>query len=437
MPDRPSRRVVITGMGLVSPFGNSVESLQAALKEGRSGVAPLCNLPTANLPIKFGAEARDFTGHIDNFGPLDPNVKKSIRKGLKVMCREIQMGVASAQMALHEAGLNPGSYDVDRIGAVFGCDYIMTLPEEFTAGVKACTDDDGFHFGRWAEFGLKKVDPLWLLKYLPNMPACHVAIYNDLRGPNNSITQREASANLAVAEAYTTVVRGAADIMLAGATGTRVHALRTLHIVLQEELALDGDDPTKLCRPFDLNRTGLVLGEGAGAVVLEDLDSANRRGAKIVAEVIGYGSSTVLDRHGIADCGQAIENSIRVALQTAGLAPNAIGHVHAHGLGTRKCDAEEAQAIQRVFGTDKSSPPIVAAKSYFGNLGAASGIVELIASILAQRDGNLFPILNYETPDPECPIHAARADMPAGDTFVNVNVSPVGQASAVVIRRQS
>lgn len=435
MLDPPSRRVVITGMGLVSPFGNSVEALRDAIREGRSGVATLCNLPTENLPTKFGAEARDFTGHIDNFGPLDPNVKKSIRKGLKVMCREIQMGVAVAQMALHDAGLNPGGYDVDRVGAVYGCDYIMTSPDEFTAGVKACTDDDGFHFSRWAELGLKKVDPLWLLKYLPNMPACHVAIYNDLRGPNNSITQREASANLALAEAYTTIVRGAADIMLAGATGTRVHALRTLHIVLQEELAVDGDDPTKLSRPFDLHRTGLVLGEGAGAVVLEDLESANRRGAKALAEVVGYGSSTVLDRNGIADCGRAIENSIRIALQSARLSPSEVGHVNAHGLGTRKCDAEEAQAIQRIFGSGKSASPVVAAKSYFGNLGAASGIVELISSVLAQHDGKLFPILNYETPDPDCPIQAARADMPAGDTFVNVNVSPVGQASAVVLRR--
>jgi 3-oxoacyl-[acyl-carrier-protein] synthase II len=435
MPDTPTRRVVITGMGLVSPLGNNQAAFWDALRNQRSGVAELKNLPIANLPTKFAAEARDFTGHIDNFGELDPNVKKSIRKGLKVMCREIQMGVAVAQMALHDSKLHPGSYDVDRTGAVYGCDYIMTLPDEFTAGVKACTDSDGFQFSRWAEMGLKKVDPLWLLKYLPNMPACHVAIYNDLRGPNNSITQREASANLAVAEAFTTIVRGGADIMLAGATGTRVHALRTVHIVLQEEIALDGDDPTRLSRPFDLNRTGLVLGEGAGAIVLEELGSARRRGVPIYAEVVGYGSSTVLDRQGIANCGRAIENSMVAALRSASMSPDQIGHVHAHGLSTRKSDEEEAQAIQRIFGPIESQPPVVAAKSYFGNLGAASGTVELISSILAVQNGELFPILNFETPDPACPVRPARAGMPPGDAFINVNVSPVGQGSAVVIRR--
>jgi 3-oxoacyl-[acyl-carrier-protein] synthase II len=311
----------------------------------------------------------------------------------------------------------------------------MTSPDEFTVGIKACTDADGFHFNRWAEQGLKKVDPLWLLKYLPNMPACHVAIYNDLRGPNNSITQREASANLALAEAYTTIVRGASDIMLAGATGSRVHALRSLHIVLQEEVAADGDDPARLCRPFDLHRTGLVLGEGAGALVLEELATARRRGAKIIAEIVGYGSSTVLDSRGVADCGKAIENAISAALKSARMSPGEVGHVHAHGLGTRKSDAEEAQALQRLFGACGRPIPTAAAKSYFGNLGAAGGAVELISSVLALQHGGLFPVLNYETPDPDCPIHAARAGMPAGDSFVNVNVSPVGQASAVVVRQ--
>jgi 3-oxoacyl-[acyl-carrier-protein] synthase II len=435
MPDHPPRRAVITGMGLVSPLGNDLAGFWSALQERRSGVAPLERVPSEYLPTKIGAEARSFSGHIDDFGPLDPALKKSIRKGLKVMCREIQMGVAVAQLALHNAGLQLGSYDVDRTGAVYGSDYIMTAPEEFTDGIKACTDTAGFHFDRWAELGLKKVDPLWLLKYLPNMPACHVAIYNDLRGPNNSITQRESSANLAVSEAYTTILRGGAEIMVAGATGSRVHALRSLHIVLQEEIAANGDDPARSCRPFDLHRTGLVLGEGAGGMILEELQGARQRGANVLAEIVGYGSSTVLDRRGIADCGKAIENAIRAALHSARMRPDQIGHVHAHGLGTRKCDAEEAQALDRIFGTCSRPVPVVAAKSYFGNLGAASGMVELIASVLALQDGKLFPILNYETPDPDCPIHPAQTGSPAGDCFVNVNVSPIGQASAVIVRR--
>jgi 3-oxoacyl-[acyl-carrier-protein] synthase II len=385
------------------------------------------------LPVRFGAEARDFTGHIDQFGPLEPQQKKTIRKGLKVMCREIQMGVAAAQLALDEAGLKSGQYDPERTGVVYGCDYIMTLPGEFTEGIRACTANGGFAFSRWAEAGMRKVDPLWLLKYLPNMPACHVAIYNDLRGPNNSITLREASANLALAEAYCTIVRGSADCILAGATGSRVHPLRTLHIVLQEEIAADGEHPDKLSRPFDRDRSGLVLGEGAGVVVLEELETAQRRGARILAEVAGYGSSTVHDRRGLPQCGAAVENAVRAALRSANMSADAIGHVHAHGLATRASDAAEARAIRGVFGDRRV--PVTTAKGHFGNLGAAGGTVELIGSLLALQHDQLFSILNYETPDPDCPIHAAVAGAPPGDSFVNVNFSPVGQASAVVVRR--
>jgi 3-oxoacyl-[acyl-carrier-protein] synthase II len=142
----------------------------------------------------------------------------------------------------------------------------------------------------------------------------------------------------------------------------------------------------------------------------------------------------VLNRQGIADCGRAVENAMRMAIDSAGMSPSQIGHVHAHGLSTHKSDAEEAQAIDRLFGSGDRQTPTASAKSYFGNLGAASGSVELIASILALQHGGLFPVLNYETPDPDCPIHAARAGMPAGDSFINVNVTPVGQASAVVVR---
>ena len=434
MPDSQIRRIVITGMGLVSPLGSSPDELWNGLVSGRSGVDRLQNLDGQNLPTFFAAEARGFTGHIDNFGPLEATQKKTIRKGSKIMCREIQMGVAAAQLSLHAAGLQTGQFDVDRTGVVYGCDYMMTIPDEFTEGIRACTDEEGFHFDRWAELGMRKVDPLWLLKYLPNMPACHVAIFNDLRGPNNSITLREASANLAIAEAYCTIARGSADVMIAGATGSRVHPLRTLHIVLQEELATQGHDPSKLSRPFDLHRQGSVLGEGAGAIILEELETAQKRGANILAEVVGYGSSTVVDHRGVAHCGSAIENSIRSALRCARLDPAAIGHLHAHGLGTRYSDREEAQAIQRIFGHLERPIPVTTAKGHLGNVGAAGGTIGIIASISALRAGHLFPILNYETPDPDCPIQAATSQTPAGTNFVNVNVSPVGQASAVVIQ---
>ncbi|MFV1967943.1 MAG: beta-ketoacyl synthase [Pirellulaceae bacterium] len=433
MSEPPTRRVVITGASLVSPLGNTKEALWDALLNQRSGVRKLESIPTQYLPVDFGAEAWDFTGHISDFGELEAQQKKTIRKGLKVMCREIQMGVATAQRALNDAGLATGDYDSDRTGCICGSDYIMTVPDEFVEGVRNCVGESGFQFSQWAERGLPRVTPLWLLKYLPNMPASHIAIYNDLRGPNNSITLREASANLAVAEAYCTIARGRADTIVVGATGTRIHPLRTVHIALQEELATNSSNPETSSRPFDLNRTGLVLGEGAGAVILEELETATKRGAAILGEVVGYGSSTVRDPDGTAQFGAAIRNSLKQALRTSDLTPAQIGHIHAHGIATRQGDAAEAQAIDSVFGS--TNVPVVAAKANFGNLGAGGGMIELIASLLAQQQRRLFRLLNHETPDPDCPIHPAQMGDASGDSFVNLNVSPQAQASAVVVRR--
>jgi 3-oxoacyl-[acyl-carrier-protein] synthase II len=352
------------------------------------------------------------------------------------MCREIQMGVAAAQLALADAGLKPGAYDPDRTGVAYGSDYIMTMPEEFVEAIGSCLGARGeFLFGRWAEDGLPKVAPLWLLKYLPNMAASHIAIYNDLRGPSNSITLREASANLAVGEAYWTIARGSADTMIAGATGTRVHPLRTVHLVLQEQLAVNHVEPAKMSRPFDLHRTGMVIGEGAGALMLEELNRAQTRGARILGEVVGYGSSTVIDQSGVARSDLAVRNALMQTMRNAGLSPDDVGHVHAHGLATRKSDAEEARAIHEVFRERSSAVPVVAAKSYFGNLGAGGGAVELIASVVASERGRLFPVLNYETPDPQCPISAVRSDdAQPGLSFVSTSITPQGQATAVAVR---
>lgn len=434
---QPHRRVVITGLGLTSPIGNSLDELWASLREGRSGVDYLQRIPGDHLPTSIGAEASEFAGEIDDFGPLEKNVKRSIKKGLKLMCREIRMGVAAAQKAIADAGLGPDVHDPDRIGTMFGSDYIITEPSEFSSGIQKCITGDKFDFDVWGEQGLPQVEPLWLLKYLPNMPASHVAIYNDLRGPSNSLTVREASANLAIAEATTIIRRGIADTMVVGSTGSRIHPLRTVHVALQEQLApceLNGDPaaPMKASRPFEASRSGMVMGEGAGCVILEDLDSANAREARILGEVIGYGSSTVADRKYIADYGTALANSISAALQSANISADAIDHVNSHGLGALRCDREEAHAIAN---TISSEVPVVAVKSNMGNLGAGSGMVELIASVIAVNENRLFPTLNYDSPDRDCPINVVvDGETTAGSTFVNLNVTPQGQASAVIVR---
>jgi 3-oxoacyl-[acyl-carrier-protein] synthase II len=393
-------------------------------------------MPTDTLPVKAGGEVRSFTGQIDDFGPLSPAVKKTIRKGLKVMCREIQLGVAAAQWAINDARLDLEACDRDRVGVIYGSDYIMTLPEEFAAGVNACLDEHAsLRLDWWPQKGMPQVTPLWLLKYLPNMPACHVAIYNDLRGPNDSLTVREASSNLAVAEACNTIQRGAADIIVTGATGSRVHPLRTVHTLLQEELALGDADPHTLARPFDQHRTGMVVAEGAAALILEDLDTAKRRGAPILGEVLGFGSSCVSMPNGQSQREQALINVMRQSLAMAGLTPAELGHVHAHGVSTRSGDIAEARAIGQVCGSRSPQLPVVAAKSYFGNLGAASGMVELIASLMAMKTGQLFTTLNYDTPDPECDIAVVTdATTPSGEVMLNLNVTPQGQAGATLVR---
>ncbi|HTQ38243.1 MAG TPA: beta-ketoacyl-[acyl-carrier-protein] synthase family protein [Pirellulales bacterium] len=435
-----ARRVVITGLGLISPVGSSKQALWDALSTGRSGVGALEAVPSKFLPTHVAAEAREFTSDIENFGALEKEQKKAIRKGLKVMCRECQMGVAAAQLALADAGLvvGGGKYDPDRTGCVFGADYMLTLPEEFSAGISKCRSADGlFDYNRWATEGMPQLSPLWLLKYLPNMPASHVAIYNDLRGPNNSITHREAAANLAVGEAYRTILRGSAEIMVVGATGTRVHPMKTVHAIQTEELATNGVEPAKASRPFDKNRTGMVLGEGAGAIVIEELATAQARGATILGEIVGHGSSHVADKNCVAHRDVALKNVMNNSLRGAGMSPGEVGHIHAHGLSTRSCDIDEAKAIREVFGSAADQVPVTAAKSYFGNLGAGSGMIELIASLLALSNGKLFPVLNYETPDPECPIRVVaphNSSASPGHSFLNLSVTPQGQASGVLVR---
>lgn len=435
----PPRRIVVTGMGLIGPLGSTKEALWTALAEGRSGVGtllPPAETNAASMPISFGAEARQFTGEIDDFGPLEKEQKKAIRKGLKVMCRECQMGVAAAQLALTDAGLKWGAANPDRSGISFGTDYMLSVPGEFSEGITRCLDQQGrFRFSHWGAEGMPKMSPLWLLKYLPNMPASHLAIYNDFRGPNNSLTMREAAANAALGEAYQIILRGHADLMLVGATGTRLHPMKLIHAVSQEEVYLGDGDPAQASRPFDRDRRGMVLGEGAGAVVLEELAHAQARGVTIYGEVIGAATSSVAGRRLVARRDRAVQNVLRATLRAAGTSVDGVGHLHAHGLSTRTGDTEEAQAIQAVFATRGTPLPVVTAKSNFGNLGAGGGMIELIASLLALQQGRLFPLLNYTTPDPECPVAVVRnGDIPAGTSFINLNVTPQGQAAAVIVR---
>jgi len=443
------RRVVITGMGVISPLGNSTTAMWENLRAGRSGVDFLQSLPAVEssqgkLMVRYGGEVRDFTGKIDDFGDLPKDRKKAIRKSLKVMCRETMMAVAAAQHAIAQSRstlrvegqrLGESCDSPERSGVVFGSDYMLSPPEDFYDGMVHCgVGQDDFRFEQWGTVGLGEMNPLWMLKYLPNMPASHIAIFNDLRGPNNSLTLREISGTMAIREAAQTIERGHADQMIAGACGTRIHPFKTVHAVQTEQLASTELPPAEACSPFDKDRTGMVVGEGAGALVLEELESAQSRGATIYAEILGSGSSTVTDAQLDANRRAALTGAMQAALADAKISAEQIGHLNAHGLGTADCDTDEAAALAQQFGQRAEQIPVTAAKSYFGNLGAASGVVETIASVLALREGHLFRTLNFKSADPNCPLAvAARDDIPSGRSFLKLSVTPQGQAAALVV----
>jgi len=436
------RRVVITGLGVVCPLGRDLDTFWSNLAGQKTGISELDCLPQDGFAVRYGGQAKCFTGEIDNFGPLEKSLQRAIKKNQKVMCREIEMGVAACQMALAHSGLAaPESRNPERTGIVYGSDYILTRPEEFSDGVKACFDEaNRFQMLRWPTLGRPKVNPLWLLKYLPNMPASHVAIYNDLRGPSNSVTIREASSAASITEAVATIRRGAADVMLAGATGSRLEPLRALHFSISERLAKARPIPGEMSRPFDSDRDGSILGEGAGALVLESLENAVARGAKIWGEVVGGVGSAVGNFKG----GKS-RDAIRIATQNvvtgliekgraAGLKLNAKNcHVHACGKSEVESDPSEAKGINDGF--EGAPIPVTAAKGYFGNLGAGSAAVEIVASCIAMERQILFPLVNCQNPDKDCPISVADSSSGAGDAFLSLSYSSQGQASGVLIRR--
>ncbi|MDO5581434.1 MAG: beta-ketoacyl-[acyl-carrier-protein] synthase family protein [Planctomycetia bacterium] len=439
-----SKRIVITGLGLISAAGFTTEELWKACTNGESGIKPF-SFPGSDFPrIRYAGAVDQFTGKIDDFGPLDPVKSKAIRKGLKLMSREIQMGVASAQRALNDADIEAGSIPSNRLGVSFASDYIITTPEEVQDGMKACKEGDQFDFSRWPSQGLTKMTPIWQLKFLTNMPASHIAIYNEFFGFANAITDRESSIGTVIAEAAEVIRKGKIDLMLVGATGSRIHPFKMIHTLQQDEIADPNLDPAKACRPFDADRTGTVPGEGAGALILEDLDHALARKATIYAEVAGGSCrcATHLRRGRTSGCllEGDIEKSITLTLSSllekTGLDPDKLGHLNAEGFGGQKSDAMEAKAIRAVFGKRADTLPITALKGHLGNPGAGSGALELIASILALKNNALFPILNNEKDDPDCPIHPVREfGGDPGDSFIKLAWQSAGQSSAILVKR--
>ena len=418
-------RVVITGLGVVSPVGIGKEAYWRNLLAGRSGIGFLKAFPSEHLPSRLAAEVEDFN-------PLNFLRQKKL---LKVMSRDIQLGVSAAALAMQDACLSPGNFDPDRLGVVFGAGRMSSTPQELAEAAAYCAQDDSFNFDLFGEDCMDQICPLWLLPQLPNMPACHVAIEHDARGPNNTITSREASPLLALSEAVSVIERGAADCMIVGACGSDVHPVDIARLTLFENLSRR-DDPQRACRPFDIDRDGCILGEGAAAFVVENFEVARRRGAEVYAEVLAVagGCDGAGRQNGAA--GMGLVRSIVAALKKAGLTPREIGHINAHGKSTKRDDLVEARAYHRALGDRAESIPVTALKSYFGTFDAGSGAVELAGSLLALRHGTVPCTLNYETPDPLCRLNVVHHEPLAltNLTALSVNRTAMGQSAAAVVR---
>jgi 3-oxoacyl-[acyl-carrier-protein] synthase II len=420
-----SRRAVLTGIGLATPIGLDLATFWNALLQGRSGVKPIKSFDPSGLPISFGGEIPDFDAK--------KYVDKKERKSLKVMARTIQLGVAAAQLALDDARVDKQQLDPARFGVEFGAGLIATeLPELGPAAqVSANCQPGAVDLEKWGKDGLGAMPPLWMLKYLPNMPACHVSILHNAQGPNNSITQSDVSGVLALGEAYRIIARNQADFFLVGGSDSKLNPLSMVRQALFESLSKRNTSPEKACRPFDKERDGLVVGEGAGVLVLEELEHARRRNARIYAEVIGFGSAFDRDRSGAG-----LARAIRAALGDANITPDQIDHINAQGFSMVEEDAWEARGIQDVFGGSRPAVPVFAAKSYFGNLGAGSGTTELAASLLALEHGTLPATLNYEQPDPACPVAVTRTTQAVTRKHVlKISFTEMGQCAAVVCRK--
>lgn len=415
------RDVVITGTGVVSPIGIGTDAFWDGLASGRSGVGPLTLFDAGGLPVGFGGEIRDF----------DPKRHVRPRKSLKVMSREIQFGFAAADQALTAAGIAPGTVHPDRFGVLFGADLIYDDIHDLEAVFRSCRHDGRFDFDRWADAAMAEMYPLWLLKQLPNMIASHVAIFHDARGPNNTLVIGEVSALMAVSEAASAISRGLADVMLVGGTGSRLHPGA---LVLRGDALLShrSDDAAAASRPFDRDRDGMVNGEGAAAFVFESADHAARRGATVLARLGGaVGRCEKRRGIGVPLTGAAMAAAIDAALRAAGIGSGDVGHVNANGLSTINEDRVEAEVIRDRVG----DVPVTAPKSFFGNAGAGGGALELAASLIGLGRGLIPPTLNYQSPDPACPVGVVQGGpVAAGDgAILKLSTARTGQAAAAVL----
>lgn len=376
------RRVVITGLGAVTPIGLDVQSLWSNLLAGKSGITLIEKFDTTDFTSKIA-------GEIKNFDPVDYFEKKEIKK----LDLYTQFALVAAREALKDSGLKEGVFDPERAGCVIGAGIggIWTFQEETE---------------KYLERGARRVSPFFIPKMISNIAAGHIAIEHNLKAINFNVTSACASANHALGTSLRAIQYGDADIIVSGGTEGAVNPMAVAGFCAMKALSTRNDEPTKASRPFDKDRDGFVMSEGAGMVVLEELEHALARGAKIYAELVGYGASC--DAFHItapAEKGEGSARSIEYAIKDGGLKPEDISYMNAHGTSTPLNDKNETSAIKTVFGEHVNTLAINSTKSMVGHmLGAAAGI-EAIVCCLSIRDSKVHPTINYETKDPDCDLN--------------------------------
>jgi 3-oxoacyl-[acyl-carrier-protein] synthase II len=371
------KRVAVTGMGAVTPLGLDVPSTWRAALAGESGIGWISTFDTEGLPVRIAAEVK-------GFDPSDVVSPKDARK----LERNVLLGVAAGREALADAGLN--GFDPTRVGVVFG---------SAIGGVPGILEQAE----TLRERGPGRVSPNFLPNVLVDSVSGQLAISLGIKGPNYAVVSACATGSHAVGEAAELIKRGAADAVLAGGTESCIVPLILAGFTAMRGLAAEDEHPPHASRPFDATRAGFVMAEGAGALLLEDWDTAERRGAKIYAEVLGYGASN--DAHHMAQPepeATGVAAMMAGALDRAGVDRERVGYINAHGTSTPLGDAAETKAIKDVFGDHAYKLAVSSTKSMMGHTFGAAGAIEAIMCVLAVHDGNLPPTINYRQPDPDC-----------------------------------
>jgi 3-oxoacyl-[acyl-carrier-protein] synthase II len=432
-----SARVVITGLGAVSPLGLTVGDMWEGLCAGKCGIGKITAFDPAGFSCKLAGQAPDYK--------MQQYVPKSYRKAVKLMSRDIELAVVAANEALTDSGLitkgiDPEKVNVEpeRVAINLGAGLISCDLVELAPAVAASITNGKFDIHKWGKEGLELVTPLWLLKYLPNMLACHTGIIHDIQGPSNSITCAEASAHLAIGEASQIIARGGAVYALAGGAEAKVNPIVMIRqCLLKRVTSENNDDPSSACRPFDADAKGSVFGEGAGIVILENLQNAKRRGAKIYAEVIGLGQSNNINpayEHLEPD-GKGIQIAIEKAMANAQIEPEDLDLIIPHGTGIAADDLAEAAAIEAALGEAAMKAAVWPTKSMLSNTGAAGGALDVIAAVCAMANGRIPAAKNCDSKAKGCDLNIVNQEKQTKIRYaLCCSYTYGGQTAAVVLK---